>query len=64
MLTIERDALGQPLRKRIGTFIIKKDGDNYRMTDHSFAQPYEGNGKYGTTIHYAVGLQNLPVDYK
>ena len=61
--TIERDALGQPLRKRIGTFVIKKEGDNYRMTDHSFAQPYEG-GSYGSTIHYAVGLQNFAVDYK
>ena len=61
--TVERDAVGNILRKRIGTFVIKKNGDNYRMTDHSFAQPYEG-GKYGATIHYAVGLQNLPVEYK
>ena len=61
--TIERDALGQPLRKRIGTYIIRKSGDGYLMTDHSFAQPYEG-GSYGSTIHYAVGLQNFAVDYK
>ena len=62
--TIERDALGKPLRKRIGTYIIRKDGDGYKMTDHSFAQPYAGDGKYNPTVHYAIGMTNAAVDYK
>ena len=61
--TIERDALGNILRKRLGTFFIKKGSNGYRMADHSFAQAYEGS-KYGATIHYAVGLKDVPVDYK
>ena len=62
--TIERDALGKPLRKRIGTYIIRKSGDGYLMTDHSFAQPYAGDGKYNPTVHYAIGMSNVAVDYK
>ena len=62
--TIERDALGKPLRKRIGTYIIRKEGDGYKMTDHSFAQPYAGDGKYNPTVHYAIGMSNTAVDYK
>ena len=61
--TIDYDAFKKPIRKRIGTYVIKKDGNNYKMTDHSFAQPYAG-GKYGATMHYAIGMQNVTVDYK
>jgi hypothetical protein len=60
---IIRDVWGNILRKEINTnIILKKNDDTCRLTDISFAQPYQGGNKYGATEVFGYGLKNIPFD--
>ncbi len=60
---IIRNALGTIVRREINTnIILKKKTGTCRLTDISFIQPYQGNGKYGMTEVYGIGMKNIPFD--
>lgn len=54
---IDRDALGNILRRRVSAWVNIKDPETGKRVarNYGFAQPYQGGGKYGGTIFYGVG---------
>jgi hypothetical protein len=57
---IDRDALGNILRRRLSAWVNIKDPETGKRVarNYGFAQQYEGGGKYGSTIFYGVGTLN------
>lgn len=60
---IIRDLLGTIIRREINTHVVlKKEADgSCRANDISFTQQYVGDGKYGKTEFYGLGLRSYPV---
>lgn len=52
--TIEHNAAGVIVRRKVGAWVIKQEKDHKRAFRCQFAQPYNGNG-YGELILYGVG---------
>jgi hypothetical protein len=56
---IERDALGNILRRVIVAYVDVKGDNGRKAEEHSFCQDYLGGGRYGKTRHYGVGLSSF-----
>lgn len=54
---IDRDNFGNILRRRVSAWVNIKDPETGKRVarNYGFAQPYQGGGKYGSTIFYGVG---------
>ena len=52
--TVERNAVGVIIRRKVGAWVIKQMKGHKRAFRCQFAQPYTGNG-YGALILYGVG---------
>jgi hypothetical protein len=53
--TIEKTAAGVPIRRVIYGYSIGKTKDGKRATRVSWAEEYQGGGKYGSLHTYGVG---------
>ncbi len=54
---VKRNALGQILHRVAYGYYIVKDEVGRKAVSHSWAQDYQGGGKYGSLRHFGVGAE-------